>query len=207
MKMNAIETLLMNNPIRASIQRHYEAPLLERLGGRTDLEHVLEVGCGRGTGAQIILEHFGAAHVTAFDLDPAMVRRARRRLRRHLPEHVSLSVGDVTEIDAADGAFDAVFDFGIIHHVPDWHRQSARSRECYARTDGSSTRKSPATRCNVGPTAPSCAIPRTTGSHPASSPQPAQPPDSTSRAERSSGSSATSCSGSRHAAEAGVGSG
>lgn len=122
MKMNAVETLLMNNPVRASIQRHYEAPLLERLGGRTDGEHVLEVGCGRGIGTQIILEHFGAAHVTAFDLDPAMVRRAQRRLRRHLREYVSLTVGDVTAIDAADGAFDAVFDFGIIHHVPDWHQ-------------------------------------------------------------------------------------
>lgn len=120
MKMNAIETALMNNPVRAAIQRHYEAPLLERLGGRTQGERVLEVGGGRGVGTEIILERFGAAHVTAFDLDPAMVQRAARRLRRHLPGRVALSVGDVTAIESPDGEFDAVFDFGIIHHVPDW---------------------------------------------------------------------------------------
>lgn len=120
MRMNAVETALMNNPVRAAIQRYYEAPLLERLGGRTQGEHVLEVGCGRGVGTEIILERFDAAHVTAFDLDPAMVQRAQRRLRRHVPGRVALSVGNVTGIESPDGEFDAVFDFGIIHHVPDW---------------------------------------------------------------------------------------
>lgn len=118
--MNAVETVLMNNPVRAALQRHYEAPLLERLGGRVPGERVLEVGCGRGVGAEIILDRFGAAHVTAFDLDPGMVARARRRLGPRIPTAVSLAVGDVTSIDAADASFDAVFDFGIIHHVPDW---------------------------------------------------------------------------------------
>lgn len=120
MKLNAVEKALMNNPVRAGLQRWYEAPLLERLGGRTPDEHVLEVGCGRGVGTEIILERFGAAHITAFDLDPDMVARAQRRLARFIPDRVSLSVGDVTGIDAANGRFDAVFDFGIVHHVPDW---------------------------------------------------------------------------------------
>jgi ubiquinone/menaquinone biosynthesis C-methylase UbiE len=31
-----------------------------------------------------------------------------------------LSVGDVTAIDAEDRSFDAVVDFGILHHVPRW---------------------------------------------------------------------------------------
>ncbi|MBI5529080.1 MAG: class I SAM-dependent methyltransferase [Deltaproteobacteria bacterium] len=31
-----------------------------------------------------------------------------------------VSVGDVTAIRADDETYDAVFDFGIIHHVPDW---------------------------------------------------------------------------------------
>lgn len=118
--MNAVETVLMNNPGRAALQRHYEAPLLERLGGRTPDARVLEVGCGRGVGTEIILDRFGAAHVTAFDLDPRMVARARRRLARRVPKSVALAVGDVTTIDAANASFDAVFDFGIIHHVPDW---------------------------------------------------------------------------------------
>ena len=120
MKLNAVEKALMNNPVRAGLQRWYEARLLERLGGRTPDARVLELGCGRGVGTEIILERFGADHVTAFDLDPDMVARARRRLARYILARVSVSTGDVTSIDAADASFDAVFGFGIIHHVPDW---------------------------------------------------------------------------------------
>ena len=119
MRMNSIEKALMNNPVRAAIQRRYEAPLLKRLGGTVDGEHVLEIGCGQGVGTQIILEQFGAAHVTAIDLDPAMIDHARERLRDH-GDKVALRTGDAEHIDAPDDSFDAVFDFGIIHHIPNW---------------------------------------------------------------------------------------
>ena len=120
MKLNWVEKLLMNNPVRAAVQRHYEAPLLERLGGRVEGGRVLEVGCGRGIGTEIIFEHFGAQYIEAFDLDPDMVGRALYRLDRYVPDRLRLRVGDVTAIDAEDGSFDAVFDFAIIHHVPHW---------------------------------------------------------------------------------------
>jgi ubiquinone/menaquinone biosynthesis C-methylase UbiE len=119
MKMNQVETALMNNPVRAAIQRWYEAPLLKRLGGSVDGMRTLEVGCGRGVGTEIILDSFGARQIHAFDLDPYMVNLARQRLA-HFRQPIVLTVGDVTAIAAADGSFDAVFDFGIIHHVPDW---------------------------------------------------------------------------------------
>lgn len=80
---------------------------------------MLEIGCGQGVGTQIILEQFGAAHVTAIDLDPAMIDRARERLRDH-GDKVALRTGDAEHIDAPDDSFDAVFDFGIIHHIPNW---------------------------------------------------------------------------------------
>lgn len=115
----------MNNPGRAALQRWYEAPLLERLGGRVDGGRVLEVGCGRGVGTEIIFRRFGAQTVVAFDLDPDMVERARRRLAGHPPERLTLFVGNATAIPAADASFDAVFDFAIIHHVPDWPRAVA----------------------------------------------------------------------------------
>jgi ubiquinone/menaquinone biosynthesis C-methylase UbiE len=121
MLLNRIEKLTMNNPLRAWIQRAYEGPTLERLGGRTPGARVLEIGCGRGVGTEIIFERFGASEVHAFDLDPDMVRRARRRLARFLGEgRLRLDVGDATSIDAPDASYDAVFDFGILHHVPDW---------------------------------------------------------------------------------------
>jgi SAM-dependent methyltransferase len=48
-----------------------------------------------------------------------MVKRATFRLRR-FGDRVRVWQGDTTAIDADDDAYDAVFDFGIIHHVPDW---------------------------------------------------------------------------------------
>jgi len=51
-----------------------------------------------------------------------MVEKARRRLSRFSPGRIRVSVGDAEAIDAPAEAFDAVFDFGILHHVPDWKR-------------------------------------------------------------------------------------
>ncbi|HEX7318515.1 MAG TPA: class I SAM-dependent methyltransferase [Pyrinomonadaceae bacterium] len=122
MKLNAVEKALMNNPVRALVQRRYEAPLMEGLGGRAEGGRVLELGCGRGVGTEIIFRRFGARVVHAFDIDPEMVGLARRRLSAYTADRLTLYVGDAAAIEEDDSSFDAVFDFGIIHHVPDWRR-------------------------------------------------------------------------------------
>jgi ubiquinone/menaquinone biosynthesis C-methylase UbiE len=121
MLLNGIEKALMNNAARAAFQRHVESRQLLALGGPLRGGVALEVGCGRGVGVAIILERFRAERVDAFDLDPDMVARARQRLARYAGQ-VRLWTGDATNIAAPDGAYDAVFDFGIIHHVPEWRR-------------------------------------------------------------------------------------
>lgn len=119
MLLNWVERALMNNPVRKGVQSYFEAGRLLDLGGPMDGGTALEIGCGRGVGVELILERFGADRVVAMDLDPQMVDLASLRLE-HLGERAQFQVGDVTEIDAPADAFDAVFDFGIIHHVPDW---------------------------------------------------------------------------------------
>lgn len=124
MLMNRVETALVNSPPRRALQRFYETPMLLRLGGLLPPEaRVLEVGCGAGYGTELILRRFAAARVDALDLDPAMVTRARRRLAGY-GDRVRLVTGDMTDLRAAlnaeDASYDAVFDFAIVHHVPDW---------------------------------------------------------------------------------------
>ena len=125
MKLNRAEKALMNNPVRALVQRRHEAVLMERFGGRVEGGRVLEIGCGRGVGTEIIFERFGAREVHAFDVDPDMVARARRRLFGYPPNRLTLFVGDAAAIMADDASYDAVFDVGIIHHVPAWQRAVA----------------------------------------------------------------------------------
>jgi ubiquinone/menaquinone biosynthesis C-methylase UbiE len=119
MILNQIEFLLVNNPIRGALQRHVEARRFLRMGGPQRGARALEVGCGRGLGVELILDIFGAAAVDAFDLDPRMVALAQRRLSCRGP-CVRLWVGDAAAIKAPEAGYDAVFDFGIIHHVPNW---------------------------------------------------------------------------------------
>lgn len=119
MILNGLEYVAMNNPVRAWIQRHVEARKLAALGGMLDGGRALEAGCGRGVGIEVIQDRFGAAEVHAFDLDRRMVRLAARRHRAR-GGAVRIWQGDATAIPAPDDAYDAVFDFGIIHHVPDW---------------------------------------------------------------------------------------
>jgi ubiquinone/menaquinone biosynthesis C-methylase UbiE len=119
MLLNRVEYALMNNAVRAAVQRYVEAPGLLRMGGALRGGRALEIGCGRGVGTELILRVFGADTVDAFDLDPRMVVLARRRLARYGPR-VRLWVGDAGVISVRGGMYDAVFDFGIIHHVPQW---------------------------------------------------------------------------------------
>ncbi|MBI4498776.1 MAG: class I SAM-dependent methyltransferase [Chloroflexi bacterium] len=119
MKLNRLERSLMNNPVRAWVQRHVEAPWLltppEAIAGR----RVLEVGCGRGVGAQILRDR-GAGEVVAFDLDQAMLALARARCRQQGGAPVHLLLASATALPFAAQSFDAVVEFGVLHHIPDW---------------------------------------------------------------------------------------
>lgn len=122
MKLNWVETIAMNNPVRAHLQKRREAPGLVALAPRP-LEGVdtLVVGCGRGVDIEIAFEIMRAARVTAIDLDERQVARARARLAgKPWADRLRLEVGDVAAMPFADASFDLVLDFGIIHHVPAW---------------------------------------------------------------------------------------
>lgn len=114
--MNRIEFWLMNNPIRAFIQG-FEARKLRKMSDLPSEKVVLEIGCGQGVGTKYIQKYFEPKSIRAIDLDPQMVKRAKRRVR---DPNITFEVGDASDLSFKDASFDAIFDFGIIHHIPNW---------------------------------------------------------------------------------------
>ena len=91
----------------------------ERLEG-----DVLEVGAGSGEMAAALLERFPSMRLTASDFDPAMVREIERRLRP-FGGRATAAREDATALSFADGSFDAVLSFVMLHHVVAWERALA----------------------------------------------------------------------------------
>lgn len=128
MKLNSVEFFLMNNPVRAASQRWIETPMLIGPSGILTGVRILEIGCGRGVGIEILLS-LGAAQVVGFDLDPKMIALAQKRTARY-GNRVQVFIGDAEKVDLPDASFEAVVDFGILHHVPDWGRRSKKLLAC-----------------------------------------------------------------------------
>jgi ubiquinone/menaquinone biosynthesis C-methylase UbiE len=121
MKLNWVERLVVNSPGRVLMQR-VEIRRLRAMMALDPGATVLELGCGRGVGARLIAETFSPAAIHALDLDLVMVRKARATLPSR---NVRLYVADGTMLPFKSGSMDAVFSFGILHHIPDWRRAVA----------------------------------------------------------------------------------
>jgi len=121
MKLNWGERLAVNNPIRI-LQQQLEVYWLSGVmpldpGGR-----ILEIGCGRGVGAGLIDRVFRPSDLHIQDLDIRMIRKAKRRLGTSMGKgmSLSLSVSDARFLPFGSESFDAIFGFGVLHHVEDW---------------------------------------------------------------------------------------
>ena len=86
----------------------------------------LEVGCGNGNMAALIVDGMAPARYVATDLDPRQIESARRHLAARYPEGVpprlELRPADMLGLPFPDASFDVVFAFVAIHHAsPDHH--------------------------------------------------------------------------------------
>ena len=117
MKLNPVEFFLVNNPVRAYYQEKYELSILMNMLPSRNFDSVLEIGCGNGNGTRLIREHFNPLRITAIDLDERMIQIAQTSIQ---DEATVFQVMDASKLAFPDNAFNAIFDFGIIHHIPNW---------------------------------------------------------------------------------------
>jgi ubiquinone/menaquinone biosynthesis C-methylase UbiE len=121
MKLNWAERWVVNNPVRV-LEQGFHVRWFGRVKPLRARDVVLEVGCGRGAGAVLTVEQLGPAHVCAMDLDHQMIRRGMRYVAPSLRSKISFYVGDLESLPHASASMDAVFCYGVLHHVPDWRR-------------------------------------------------------------------------------------
>ena len=118
MLVNWPERFFCNSMVRRLIQRS-QAGQLRSMRPMAPGGDVLEIGCGNGAGACIILEFFSPRSLHVLDPDPAMLRLARKQLAGTPAVVVE---GDAQALPFESSRFDAVFNFGIVHHLEDWRR-------------------------------------------------------------------------------------
>jgi len=121
MLMNWPERLWIYSPFRIISQKK-EVDEWLRLPVKIEVDKALEIGCGLGRGARLLVQKMGFKHVFAFDLEDTLVKSAASSIPKHLVDNISFYVGDAQDLPFDDSVFDAVVNFGIIHHVLDWRR-------------------------------------------------------------------------------------
>ena len=118
-KLNWGERLAVNTPVRV-LQQRFEINWMARVCQARGFACALEVGCGRGAGARLIKRRFKPAELHATDLDVEMMYKAVRYLSPEERETIHLCAADLLALPYPTGSMDAVFGFGVLHHIPDW---------------------------------------------------------------------------------------
>lgn len=119
MIVNWPERVWVNSRVRRCVQRR-EAGFFKQGRDLPAGARCLEIGCGCGVGGKIIQETFQPAFIDALDIDPAMLLLARRKRKAWGLDRLRLLAGDAQKLPYRSESFDAVFNYGIVHHLEDW---------------------------------------------------------------------------------------
>ncbi len=121
MKVNWPERIWVNSPVRKYVQQR-EAKFFSQLRTLVSGAQCLEIGCGCGVGANIINQTFSPAAIHAIDIDEEMLYAARKKMKAWNTVPLHLLAADAQELPFPDQCFDAVFNYGIIHHLENWQK-------------------------------------------------------------------------------------
>lgn len=104
-------------------ERTFKTGLLRQAAPRAG-ESVLDLGCGSGTLALMLLEAQPEARVTGVDGDPAMLAQARRKAQA-AGRTLQLDESLVQQLPYADASFDLVVSSLFFHHLDRATKQAA----------------------------------------------------------------------------------
>jgi ubiquinone/menaquinone biosynthesis C-methylase UbiE len=117
--MSDLESVFCRTPMWRAFARRFVVPrvLADAVG-----PEVLEIGCGSGAmAAEVLRARPGISRYVATDVDPAMVELARRQLAG-LGGRAEAQVVDASGLPFADGTFDTVCSWLMLHHTIAWEQ-------------------------------------------------------------------------------------
>lgn len=97
--------------------------VLAALADVPEAGELLDVGCGTGALARLVLEQRPLSRVTGLDLAPNMVAQARANLQS-FGERAQVVEGDSDHLPFRDESFDAAYCNDSFHHYPDPEKAS-----------------------------------------------------------------------------------
>lgn len=121
MRLGKPEFYAMNNPVRRLIQKYWEFRVFKNFLKRQNIDLsgkvIIDAGCGSGYSSKLIMDELNPSELIAFDIMPEQIAIARKRYK-----NINFHVGDMTRINLPGNKADAVFVFGILHHIPEWRK-------------------------------------------------------------------------------------
>lgn len=121
MKLSFAERMFINSPIRGLSLRFLEPWIFQKMVPFPRGAHVLDLGCGNGTGLLALAKTRAPASLTGIDVDPAQLARAKKRL---VSTHTvaRLIEANAEKISLPAHTFDVITATGCLHHVPQWQQ-------------------------------------------------------------------------------------
>ena len=102
------------------LQQRFEIKWMTKACKARGFRRALEVGCGRGAGARLVKRAFRPVELHTTDFDIEMMQKAVRYLSQEEKQTIHLCAADILALPYPTESMDAVFGFGVLHHIPDW---------------------------------------------------------------------------------------